>query len=164
MVATPISYIYNLPGPPQYSIPDAPRALQRRWRDTYMYVYLCGPRRSIPDAPHASTTTFDELRAVVEKTEKLENLCKFGNRHARKRKVEEVSCANDSHARHRTVAANDSHASHGYGPCVASCVRGSKRTPTTPLCFRVSRVTHAEPRSDSRTHRRSKIARKTCVL
>ena len=43
-------------------------------------------------------------------------------------------------------------------------VRGSKRTPTTPLCFRVSRVTHAEPRSDSRTHCHSKIARKTCVL
>ena len=41
---------------------------------------------------------------------------------------------------------------------------GSTRTPTTPLCFRVSRVTHAEPRSDFRTHHRSKIARKTCAL
>jgi hypothetical protein len=41
---------------------------------------------------------------------------------------------------------------------------GSKPTATTPLCFRVSRVTHAEPRSDFRTHHRSKIARKTCAL
>jgi hypothetical protein len=43
-------------------------------------------------------------------------------------------------------------------------LRGSKRTPTTSFRFRVSRVTPAEPRSDSRTRRRSKIARKTCVL
>ena len=42
--------------------------------------------------------------------------------------------------------------------------RGPKRTPTAPLCFRVSRVRHAEPRLDSRTHCHSKIARKTCVL
>ena len=45
-----------------------------------------------------------------------------------------------------------------------SLFRGSKRTPTTSFRFRVSRVTPAEPRSDSRTRRRSKIARKTCVL
>ena len=48
--------------------------------------------------------------------------------------------------------------------CMRAQLRGSKRTPTAPLCFRVSRVRHAEPRSDSRTHCRSKIARKTCVL
>ena len=52
---------------------------------------------------------------------------------------------------------------NGQGPC-AQEFGGSKRTPTTSFRFRVSRVTPAEPRSDSRTRRRSKIARKTCVL
>ena len=52
----------------------------------------------------------------------------------------------------------------GFRLCMSTTCRGSKRTPTTSFRFRVSRVTPAEPRSDSRTRRRSKIARKTCVL
>ena len=65
-----------------------------------------------------------------------------------------------SHSTHTSCSREPAH----YGVwsySMGAIHTGSKRTPTTPLCFRVLRVTHAEPRSDFRTHHRSKIVRKT---